>query len=203
MAVVVAVIVLMPRLMMLRVRRGRRRVTRDLVPGRGMHRRGMRHCGCPSRCLRSLRRMLGRSRSLCGVRNRRVTLRLWRLLCRCLHRRRSLALRRRVPLRCSHRRAAECAADRKRHHHLLYCLVHCRVPFVVRASPFSRLHKDRTIRRKFLTKDFETDIRSDESAARDHEIRLAKAIADALRVLQRGSVAPRRTMRSDYNVNLK
>ena len=40
-------------------------------------------------------------------------------------------------------------------------------------------------------------------ASRDHEIRLAKAIADALRVLQRGSVAPRRTMRSDYNVNLK
>jgi hypothetical protein len=34
-------------------------------------------------------------------------------------------------------------------------LVHCRVPFVIRASPFSRLHKDRTIRRNFLTKDFE------------------------------------------------
>ena len=82
-------------------------------------------------------------------------------------------------------------------------LVHGMVPFFVRASPFSRLHKDRTIRRNFLTKDFGTDNRSNESAARDHEIRLAKAIADALRVLQRGSVAPRRTMRSDYNVNLK
>ena len=35
-------------------------------------------------------------------------------------------------------------------------LVHCRVPFVIRASPFSRLQKDRTIRRNFLTKDFET-----------------------------------------------
>ena len=49
-------------------------------------------------------------------------------------------------------------------------LVHGMVPFVVRASPFSRLHKGRTIRRKFLTKDFETDNRSDESAARDHEL---------------------------------
>ncbi len=159
MAVVVAVIVVMPRLMMLRVRRGRRRVTRDLVPGRGMHRRGMRHCGCPSRCLRSLRRMLGRSRSLCGVRNRRMSLGRWRLLCRRLHRRRGLALRRRVPLRSSHRRATESAAHRERHNHLLYCLVHCRIPFVVRASPFSRLQKDRTIRRNFLTKDFGTAIR--------------------------------------------
>ena len=40
-------------------------------------------------------------------------------------------------------------------------------------------------------------------ALRDHEIRLAKAIADILRVLQRGSAAPRRTMRSDYDMNLK
>ena len=38
-------------------------------------------------------------------------------------------------------------------------LVHGMVPFVIRASPFSRLHKDRTIRRKFLTKDFETGLR--------------------------------------------
>ena len=159
MTVVVAVIVVIPRLMMLRVRRGRRRVTRDLLPGRGMHRRGMRRRVCPFRSLRRLRRMLCRSRSLCGVRNRRVTLRLWRLLCRCLHRRRSLALRRRVPLRSSHRRATESAAHRERHNHLLYCLVHCRVPFVVRASPFSRLQKDRTIRRNFLTKDFGTAIR--------------------------------------------
>ena len=155
MAVVVAVIVVMPRLMMLRVRRGRRRVTRDLVPGRWMHRRGMRHRGCPSRCFRRLRRMLGRSRRLCRVRIRRVSLGRWRLLCRCLHRRRGLPLRRRVPLRSGHRRATESAAHRERHNHLLYCLVHCRVPFVIRASPFSRLHKDRTILRNFLTKDFE------------------------------------------------
>ena len=73
-------------------------------------------------------------------------------------------------------------------------LVHGMVPFVIRASPFSRLHKDRTIRRNFLTNDFEADNRSDKSATRDHEIRLTKAITDTLRVLQRGSVAPRRTM---------
>ena len=159
MAVVVAVIVVMPRLMMLRMGRRRSRVMRDLVPGCRAHRRGMRHRGCPSRCFRRLRRMLGRSRCLCHVRIRRVSLCRWRLLCRCLHRRRSLALRRRVPLRSGHRRSEECAAHRERHHHLLYCLVHCRVPFVVRASPFSRLHKDRTIRRNFLTKDFETGLR--------------------------------------------
>ena len=35
-------------------------------------------------------------------------------------------------------------------------LVHGVVPFVVRASPFSRLHKDRTIQREILTKDFGT-----------------------------------------------
>ena len=155
MAVVVTMVVVMPRLMVLRMRRGRRRVTRNLVPRRRTHRRGMRRRVCPSWSLRRLRRMLGRSRSLCRVRNRRVSLRRWRLLCRCLHRRRSLALRRRVPFRSGHRRAAQSAAYRERHHHLLYCLVHCRVPFVVRASPFSRLHKDRTILRNFLTKDFE------------------------------------------------
>ena len=158
MAVVVAVIVVKPRLMMLRVRRGRRRVTRDLVPGRGTHRRVLRNCRCPSMCFRRLRRMLARSRSLCRVRNRRVSLRRWRPLRRCLHRRRRLALRRRIPLRSGHRRATKSAAHRERHHHLLYCLVHCRVPFVIRASPFSRLQKDRTIRREFLTKDLETGL---------------------------------------------
>ena len=75
-----------------------------------------------------------------------------RLLRRCVHRCRGIALRRRVSLRGCHRRAAECAADRERNHHLLYCLVHCRVPFIVRASPFSRLHKDRTIPPNFLTR---------------------------------------------------
>ena len=167
----------MLRLMMLRMGRRRRRVTRNLVPGRRTHRRVLRNRRCPSMCFRRLRRMLGRSRSLCGVRNRRVSLCRWRFLRRCLHRRRRLALRRRIPLRSGHRRATrlshssacsrphglrarlrggyESAAHRERHHHLLYCLVHCRVPFVVRASPFSRLQKDRTIRRNFLTKDFE------------------------------------------------
>ena len=168
MAVVVTVIVVMLRLMMLRIRRRRWRVMRDLVPGCRTHWRGMGHRGCPSRSLHSLRSMLGRSRCLCRVRIRRVSLCRWRLLCRSLHRRRSLALRRRVSLRSGHRRAAECAAHRERHHHLLYCLVHCRVPFVIRASPFSRLHKDRTIRREFLTKDLEAVMLG---ASRDHENR--------------------------------
>ena len=164
----VAIVMVMLRLMMLRVRRGRRCVTRNLVPGRRTHRRVLRNRRCPSWCFRRLRRMLARSRSLCRVRNRRVSLRRWRLLRRCLHRRRRLALRRRIPLRSGHRRATKSAAHRERHNHLLYCLVHCRVPFVVRASPFSRLHKDRTIRRNFLTKDFEAVMLG---ASRDHETR--------------------------------
>ena len=75
------------------------------------------------------------------------------------HRRGSIALGRRIASGSRHSRSVKCAADRERHHHLLYCLVHCRVPFVIRASPFSRLHRDRTIRREFLTKDFETALR--------------------------------------------
>ena len=76
-----------------------------------------------------------------------------RLLRRRLHRRGRLALGRRISLRGGERRAVKCAADRKSHHQLLYCLVvHCRVPFVIRASPFSRLHWVRTTRRRFLTK---------------------------------------------------
>ena len=48
-------------------------------------------------------------------------------------------------------------------------LVHGMVPFFLyRASPFSRLHKDRTIRRNFLTKDFEAVMLG---ASRDHETR--------------------------------
>ena len=152
MAIMVAVVMVMLRLMVPCMGRRRWRVMRDLVPGCRTHWRGMGHRGCPSWSLHSLRRMLGRSRCLSRVRIRRVSLCRWRLLCRCLHRGRSLALRRRVPLRSRHRRAAENAAHRERHQHLLYCLVHCRVPFVVRASPFSRLHRDRTIRRNFLTK---------------------------------------------------
>ncbi len=54
--------------------------------------------------------------------------------------------------RC-HRRRAHDAADRERKHHLLYCLVHCRVPFNFRASPFSRLRDGRTIYGKFLARE--------------------------------------------------
>ena len=90
------------------------------------------------------------------------------------HRSGSFALGRRIASGSRHRRSArlshssacsrphglrarlrggyESAADRERHHHLLYCLVHCRVPFILRASPFSRLHRVRTSRLKFLTK---------------------------------------------------
>ena len=168
MAVVVTVIVVMLRLMVPCMGRRRRCVTRHLVPGCRTHWRGMSHRGCPYQDLRSLRSMLGRSRCLCHVCIRRGSLCRCRLLCRCLHRRRSLALRRRVPFRSGHRRATESAAHRERHNHLLYCLVHCRVPFVIRASPFSRLQKDRTIRREFLTKDFEAVMLG---AARDHETR--------------------------------
>ncbi len=89
-------------------------------------------------------------RLLCGSR------RLCRIsfLCRSPHRRRSLASGRRISSRCSalaplgyplapygslgphcvrrvrHRGSAKCAANRQRNHHLLYCLVHGRVPFV-------------------------------------------------------------------------
>lgn len=65
-------------------------------------------------------------RLLCGSR------RLFRMnfLCRSPHRRRSLASGRRVSFRCRHRGSAKCAANRQRNHHLLHCLVHCRVPFV-------------------------------------------------------------------------
>ena len=48
------------------------------------------------------------------------------------------------------RSSGECDSGESRDE---FDLVHGMVPFfVVRASPFSRLHKDRTIRRKFLTK---------------------------------------------------
>ena len=54
------------------------------------------------------------------------------------------------------RDTGECDSGERRDE---FDLVHGVVPFVVRASPFSRLHKDRTIRRKFLTKVFETGLR--------------------------------------------
>ena len=115
--------------------RGRRGVVDDLAPW------GVVPCGC---CM-MLRRLPRRGGSL-----DRVSFRSGRS-----HRRRSLALGRRIASGCGDCRSAKSAADRESHNHLLYCLVHCRVPFVIRASPFSRLHRDRTIRRNFLTKDFE------------------------------------------------
>lgn len=54
--------------------------------------------------------------------------------------------------RVRHSRSAKCAADCESHHQLLYGLVHCRVPFVLRASPFSCLHNVRTLRLKILAK---------------------------------------------------
>ena len=138
-AVVVVIVVVAIRLMMLHMRRKRRCVTRYLVLGFQARVRYMcfrlhsRRCSCgvPRRC-----RGLSRPRFPCGS----------------LHRRRCFPLGWSVSLRCGHSRAGESAADRERHHNLLYCLVHCRVPFVIRASPFSRLHRVRTIRRNFLTK---------------------------------------------------
>ena len=57
----------------------------------------------------------------------------------CLHRRGGLALGRLIAFRSRHCRAAKCAADRKCQHHLLYCLVHRRVPFVVSRKPILAL----------------------------------------------------------------
>jgi len=60
----------------------------------------------------------------------------------------------------SERCSGECDCSKGRDE---FDLVHCRVPFVIRASPFSRLQKDRTIRRKFLTKDLETALRQSQT----------------------------------------
>ncbi len=64
-----------------------------------------------------------------------------------------------VSLGSRHRRRAHDAADRERQHHLLYCLVHCRVPFNFRASPFSRLHNARIFDKNFLTGELEIALR--------------------------------------------
>lgn len=63
------------------------------------------------------------------------------------------------------RGSGECDCGERRDE---FDLVHGMVPFFVRASPFSRLQKDRTIRRNFLTKDFEAVMLG---ASRDHETR--------------------------------
>lgn len=64
---------------------------------------------------------------------------LCRLGCLCLHRRRRFPAFRRIAFRSRHCRAAKCAADRESQHHLLYCLVHRRVPFVVSRKPILAL----------------------------------------------------------------
>jgi len=91
-------------------------------------------------------------RCRCGVSGRSRGFRRMRPLRGRSHRSGSLALGRRIASGSRHSRSAESAADRESHHQLLYCLVHCRVPFVLCASPFSRLHRVRASRRKFLTK---------------------------------------------------
>ena len=113
-------VVMMLRLVMPCRRRGSRGVTHNLMPRFVLRVGGM-----------VLRRLSCRSGSLCRV----------RLLRRCFHRRWSLSSGWRISLRCRHRSSAKCAAYRQRHHHLLYCLVHCRVPFVF-AQAHSRAYTE-------------------------------------------------------------
>ena len=109
----VMVVVVMLRLM---VMSGRRRIVMcNLVPRLMLCRRGV-VCIAVRGCLRDLFRRSG----FCRLR---------RL---CLHRRGCLALGRLIAFRSRHCRATKCAADRECQHHLLYCLVHRRVPFVSR-----------------------------------------------------------------------
>lgn len=60
---------------------------------------------------------------------------------RRFHRRRRLSSVRSIPFRSGEGRSAKRSAKRERQHHFLHRVVHCRVPFVVRASPFSRSHQ--------------------------------------------------------------
>ena len=55
---------------------------------------------------------------------------------------------------CGVRGSANGGANRQRQHQCLECLVHCRVPFCLRASPFSRLHHVRGAWHLLLTKHF-------------------------------------------------
>jgi len=54
-----------------------------------------------------------------------------------------------VVSRLRHCNPGECDCRERRDE---FDLVHCRVPFILCASPFSRLHRVRTIRWNFLTK---------------------------------------------------
>ena len=137
-------VVVMLRLVMHCRRRRSRSVAHNLMPRFVLRVGGVVLC-----------RLSCRSGGLCRV----------RLLRRCFHRRWSLASGWRISLRCSvlapldyplapygslgphcvrrvrHRGSAKCAANRQRNHHLLYCLVHCRVPFVF-AQAHSRAYTE-------------------------------------------------------------
>ena len=114
---IVAVVVTVLRLMVARWRR-RGRAAHHLVPWRVAHRSGMRFRWPSCRCLCHV---LGRCRSLGDA----------SLLHRRFHCRGRPALRRRIAFRSRECRAAKRSAHGESQHHLLYCLVHCRVPFVV------------------------------------------------------------------------
>lgn len=124
----VMVVVVMLRLM---VMSGRRRIVMcDLMPRLMLCRRGVVRIAvrrCFRRLMRGCLRDLFCRSGLCCLR---------RL---CLHRRWGLALGRLIAFRSRHCRATKCAADRECQHHLLYCLVHRRVPFVVSRKPILAL----------------------------------------------------------------
>ena len=124
----VMVVVVMLRLM---VMSGRRRIVMcDLMPRLMLCRRGVIRIAvrvCFRRLMRGCLRDLFCRSGLCCLR---------RL---CLHRRRRFPAFRRIAFRSRHCRAAKCAADRESQHHLLYCLVHRRVPFVVSRKPILAL----------------------------------------------------------------
>lgn len=116
----VMVVVVMLRLM---VMCGRRRIVMcDLMPRLMLRRRGVVCIAVRG--------------SLCYLFRRSGLCRLGSL---CLHRRWCFPAFRRIAFRSRHCRAAKCAADRKCQHHLLYCLVHRRVPFVVSRKPILAL----------------------------------------------------------------
>lgn len=116
----VMVVVVMLRLM---VMSGRRRIVMcDLMPRFMLRRRGVVRIAVRG--------------SLCNLFRRSG---LCRLGCLCLHDCRCLATFVGIAFRSRHCRAAKCAADRKCQHHLLHCLVHRRVPFVVSRKPILTL----------------------------------------------------------------
>ena len=89
-----------------------------------------------------------------------------------------------VASRLRHCNPGECDCRERRDE---FDLVHCRVPFILCASPFSRLHRVRTIRREFLTKDL--DIHQQQ-----FKIRTGKRIISCwrnhqLKVLHRGGLS--------------